>query len=90
MTRDQLDPDGPGITPEGDVGWGFGVDVQRRPGSGPRSPGSYGWVGGLGTTWMNDPAVGLVGVLFTNQALTSPEFPPVMSDFWQAAYAALG
>jgi CubicO group peptidase (beta-lactamase class C family) len=89
MTTDQLDPDGPGIAPDGATGWGYGVDVQRRPGEGPRSPGSYGWVGGLGTLWMNDPAEDLVGVLLTNQAMTSPEMTAVMTAFWAAVYAEL-
>ncbi len=88
MTRDQLPPH-LAIIPDGATGWGFGVDVQRRPGDGPRSPGSYGWVGGLGTAWMNDPALDLVGVLFTNQAMTSAELPPLMGAFWDAVYAAL-
>jgi hypothetical protein len=38
---------------------------------------------------MNDPAFDLVGVLLTTQAMTSPEPPPVMSDFWDAVYAHL-
>jgi CubicO group peptidase (beta-lactamase class C family) len=88
MTSDQLPPN-LAITPDGATGWGFSVDVQRRLSDGPRSPGSYGWIGGLGTAWMNDPALDLVGILFTNQALGSPELPPVMAAFWDAVYAAL-
>jgi CubicO group peptidase (beta-lactamase class C family) len=87
MTTDQI-PGLDGVSPDGSAGWGFGLDVQRRPGDGPRSPSSYGWVGGLGTAWMNDPAEELVGVLYTNQAMTSPIAPKVMADFWIAVYAA--
>jgi CubicO group peptidase (beta-lactamase class C family) len=89
MATDQI-PDLPAISADGATGWGFGVDVQRTAGAGPRSPGSYGWVGGLGTVWMNDPVEDLVGVLLTNQALTSPEMTGVMTDFWEAVYDNLG
>lgn len=88
MTSDQL-PAHVNIEGSGDLGWGFGVDVQRRRGDGPRSTGSYSWTGGLGTTWLSDPATGLIGVLFTNQALGSPQAPPVMDEFWRTAYDAI-
>ena len=89
MTTDQI-PDLPAISPDGATGWGFGVDVQRGEGEGRRSPGSYGWVGGLGTLWMNDPAEDLVGVLLTNQAMMSPAMTGVMTDFWDAVYDQRG
>ena len=54
-----------------------------------RSVGSYGWDGGLGTTWANDPAEDLYGVLLTNQTWTSPTPPPVAQDFWTCTYTAL-
>lgn len=88
MTTDRLPAD-VGIDDSGDLGWGFGVDVQRRHGDGPRSPGSYSWTGGLGTTWLNDPATGLVGILFTNQHVLSPGVTEVFDEFWRAAYDAL-
>jgi CubicO group peptidase (beta-lactamase class C family) len=53
------------------------------------SAGTYSWDGGLGSTWANDPAEDLVGVLLTNQAWTSPTPPAVCDDFWTAAYAAI-
>jgi CubicO group peptidase (beta-lactamase class C family) len=87
MTTNQLDPNGPGIGGDGSVGWGFGVDVQVRPGTGARPVGSYGWVGGLGTAWLNDPSSRTVAVVLTNQALVSPEPPPVMGDFWAAVFS---
>jgi len=54
-----------------------------------RSVGTYGWDGGLGTSWANDPAEDLVGILLTNQAWTSPSPPPVSQDFWTCTYAAI-
>jgi CubicO group peptidase (beta-lactamase class C family) len=53
------------------------------------SPGSYGWNGGLGTAWFNDPAGDPTLILLTQRAMTSPEPPPVFRDFWASAYAAL-
>jgi CubicO group peptidase (beta-lactamase class C family) len=76
-------------TPTGDLGWGFGLSVQvRRRGLGP-SVGTYGWAGGLGTSWANDPAEDLTGILLTNQMFSSPAPPPVVADFWTCAYTAL-
>ncbi|MBV9952162.1 MAG: beta-lactamase family protein [Acidimicrobiia bacterium] len=72
----------------GDPGWGFGVGVQTTR-TDVRSPGTYSWDGGLGTSWANDPVEGLIGVLMTNQMFMSPEPPAVVQDFWTCAYAAL-
>ena len=76
--------------PTGDLGWGFGLSVQiRRRGLAP-SVGTYGWAGGLGTSWANDPAEDLTGIILTNQMFGSPAPPPVIADFWTCAYTALG
>jgi CubicO group peptidase (beta-lactamase class C family) len=84
LTPEQLATCAP--DPSGAQGWGFGVGVQVR--ATPTSPlGSYGWSGGLGSSWANDPATGVVGVLMTNQAWTSPVPPPVVTDFWTAIVA---
>jgi CubicO group peptidase (beta-lactamase class C family) len=87
LTDDQLRtsaPGGPGAGP----GWGFGVCVELRRRD-LRSVGTNGWDGGFGSSWANDPAEGLVGVLLTNQMWESPQPPPVCADFWTATYAAL-
>jgi CubicO group peptidase (beta-lactamase class C family) len=52
-------------------------------------PRGYGWEGGSGTAWRNDPVSGLTGILLTQRMMTSPEPPAVARDFWSAAYAAL-
>jgi CubicO group peptidase (beta-lactamase class C family) len=78
-----------GPDPAGALGWGFGVGVQRRRTGPARSVGTYGWDGGLGSSWANDPVEGLTGILLTNQMWTSPSPPPVCLDFWTAAYAAI-
>ena len=54
-----------------------------------RPVGSYGWDGGLGSSWANDPAEGLIGIIMTNQMWTSPNPPAVCRDFWTSAYAAI-
>jgi CubicO group peptidase (beta-lactamase class C family) len=92
MTTDQIGA-GPGVagpSPDGSQGWGFGVGIQvRRTGPGP-SVGGYGWAGGLGSTWGNDPEKGLVGVVLTTDAFVSAFPPPaVIQDFWTCVYAAL-
>ena len=62
----------PGPSPDGSQGWGLGVGVQvRRTGPTP-NVGSYGWAGGLGSSWANDPAERLVGVVLTTDMFTRP------------------
>jgi CubicO group peptidase (beta-lactamase class C family) len=75
------------------LGWGLmmavpaaGVDPATAPAGFHRG---YGWEGGSGTAWRNDPATGLTGILLTQRMLASPEAPAVARDFWSAAYAAL-
>ncbi|HEX4902138.1 MAG TPA: serine hydrolase domain-containing protein [Acidimicrobiales bacterium] len=80
----------PGITHDGSVGWGFGVGVQLRRTGLARTVGSYGWDGGLGSSWANDPAEGLVGVvLSTDMFAGSDALPHPLTDFWTTVYAAL-
>jgi CubicO group peptidase (beta-lactamase class C family) len=91
MTTNQLTPAqlaAGGPDPDEGQGWGLGLGVRLRRAGTALSPGSYGWDGGLGTVWANDPAEDVVGVLLTNQAWTSPVPPPVARDFWTATYAA--
>jgi CubicO group peptidase (beta-lactamase class C family) len=79
-----------GPSPDGSEGWGLGVGVQlRRTGVGP-TEGSYGWAGGLGSAWGNDPREIVVGVVLTTDAFAGPNPPPaVIRDFWTGVYAAI-
>jgi CubicO group peptidase (beta-lactamase class C family) len=70
-------------------GYGFGVSMVTRR-TDQRSLGTYGWTGGLGTSWNNDPREGLTGLLLTQRAWESPIVPPIHRDFWTLAYAAIG
>jgi CubicO group peptidase (beta-lactamase class C family) len=87
LTDEQLVTSAPGA-PEGTVGWGFGVSVQVEAAAG-RSAGTYGWDGGFGTSWANDPEEDVVGVLLTSEMWSSPEPPPVCRDFWSGVHAAI-
>jgi CubicO group peptidase (beta-lactamase class C family) len=92
MTTDHLTPAQvatAGPDPDGSLGWGFGLAVRiaRR---GPQSVGTYGWEGGLGSSWANDPAEDVTGVVLSTRMWGSPEGTTLVTDFWTAAYAALG
>ncbi len=72
------------------TGWGFGVGVTVRRTGLTRTVGSYGWDGGLGTSWANDPAERLIGVvLSTDMFAGNAALPHPLADFWTTVYAAL-
>ncbi|MGB8324572.1 MAG: hypothetical protein WCE52_16555 [Candidatus Acidiferrum sp.] len=52
------------------------------------SGGRFGWTGGYGTTAYTDPAEGMIGILFTQRMMDSPEPPRVFTDFWTLPYGA--
>lgn len=89
MTTDQLTPRqrATGALLLGGRGWGFGLSVIDSPGTG-GAPKGYGWSGGFGTTWLNDPEEDLVAILCT-QVLASAESAAVEAEFWSATYRAL-
>jgi hypothetical protein len=51
--------------------------------------GQYGWNGGMGTIWNNDPSEAMVTLLLTHASWTSPRPPALVSDFLTGAYAAI-
>ncbi|MCU1345824.1 MAG: hypothetical protein JWL70_2090 [Acidimicrobiia bacterium] len=70
-------------------GWGFGVSMATAR-TEPSAPiGSYGWDGGMGTCWTNDPTEDMVTLLLTQCAWVSPVRPAVAGDCWTSAYAAI-
>jgi CubicO group peptidase (beta-lactamase class C family) len=94
MTTDQLMPEQKavsGLVPGyfESHGWGFGMSVVTRRTEIAETPGRYGWDGGLGTSWHSDPAEGMVTILMTQRAWTSPSPPEVCRDFWTTAYQAI-
>jgi CubicO group peptidase (beta-lactamase class C family) len=94
MTSDHLTPEQKalgGFFPDDfdGRGWGFGVGVITRRDRAYEPVGQYGWDGGLGTIWRNDPSEQLVTILLTNTTWTSPRPPDAALDFLAAAYAAI-
>jgi CubicO group peptidase (beta-lactamase class C family) len=69
--------------------WGFGMSVDIHRNQVFHTPGRFGWTGGYGTTAYTDPAKGMIGILFTQRMMDSPEPPKVFTDFWTLAYGAL-
>ena len=70
-------------------GWGFGVSIVTRRDHPAAPVGQYGWDGGLGTIWRNDPSEQMVTILLTNVAWTSPRPPDIALDCLTGAYAAI-
>jgi CubicO group peptidase (beta-lactamase class C family) len=68
-------------------GWGFCLGVTTDPAA--AIPRGYGWDGGLGTSWRNDPDLGLIGILLTQRPMTAPKMTETATDFWRLAYAAV-
>jgi CubicO group peptidase (beta-lactamase class C family) len=62
--------------------WGFCQAVYED--------GSFGWDGGLGTSWLVDPQRELVVIVLTQRMFESPETPATHREIQAAAYAALG
>lgn len=94
MTTDQLTPEQKaisGLIPGSfdGRGWGFGVSVITRRDEPARPVGTFGWDGGMGTSWYADPREDLVGILMTQYAWTSPQEPDICRDFWTLAYASI-
>ena len=94
MTTDQLTPaqkEVSGFFP-GDFdarGWGFGVGICTRREHPAMPVGQYGWDGGLGSIWRNDPSEQMVTILMTNASWTSPNPSDIALDFLTGAYAAI-
>jgi len=70
-------------------GWGYGVGVMEGPNPYGVAQGAYGWNGGFGTSWFNDPAKGLTAILLTQRVFDGPDPPQLHKDFWRGAYAAV-
>jgi CubicO group peptidase (beta-lactamase class C family) len=94
MITDQLTPEQKAVSGffPGDFdarGWGFCVGIVTRR-EDPAAPvGQYGWDGGMGSIWRNDPSEQMVAILLTNASWTSPRAPAVAQDFLTGAYAAI-
>ena len=86
MTTDQLTPAQKargGLVPGFFDGWSWGFCQAVY------DSGAFGWDGGLGTTWLVDPAQDLTVIVLTQRMFESPDPPKVHRDIQAAAYAAL-
>jgi CubicO group peptidase (beta-lactamase class C family) len=92
MTSDHLTP---GQRADSDIffgthsSWGFGMAVDISRDETFHNPGRFGWNGGCGTTAYTDPAQEMIGILFTQRMMESPQPPRVFTDFWTLAYGAI-
>ena len=62
-------------------GFGFGMSVVTHFGDCSGSVGTFGWDGGLGTSWYCDPREHMVSILMTQAMWTSPAPAHVCLDF---------
>ncbi|KAA9158928.1 beta-lactamase family protein [Amycolatopsis acidicola] len=69
-------------------GWGLGMSVVTARTDISAVPGTFGWDGGLGTSWLSDPREDLVALMFSQRA-GFPQFSPHFRDFWTGVYQAL-
>ncbi len=87
-TVDAMTTSGMTIDEDAGVGWGLGLGVITRDSPDGRHAGTYGWEGGMGTSWWNDPVSRTTAILLTNQMWASPSPPDVVPAFWRAAFGA--
>jgi len=93
MTADQLTPEQrttSGFGPDffADHGWGFCLYIVTRR-TQYSSVGSYGWGGGMGTLWENDPREDMITVLMTQTGQASNTPSGIFVDFPSLAYGAI-
>jgi CubicO group peptidase (beta-lactamase class C family) len=88
MTSDALTPANKafGALAPGDFdhhSWGLGMAVVTARDDLHMHPGSYGWDGGLGSSWYADPSTKTTGILLTSRSWTEPSPPPMFRAFWR-------
>jgi len=67
-------------------GWSYGMSVAVTPDEVSAAPGRYGWEGGYGTLWFNDPASGRTVILLTQ--VSDALFNGTFTEFGKLALAA--
>jgi CubicO group peptidase (beta-lactamase class C family) len=70
-------------------GWGFGGAVVTRRDPTGANPGSYGWSGGFGTSFIVDPAAEMVAILLVQRLMRSPDDSALNEEFLTLAYQAI-
>ncbi|WP_437878402.1 serine hydrolase domain-containing protein [Sorangium sp. So ce513] len=69
-------------------GWGHGLAVVTAPDAVSEVPGRHGWDGGFGTSCINDPGRGLIGIVMTQSS--GFLFSGSLERFWRSVYLATG
>jgi len=88
MTTNVLTPEqiaGGGFVLSG-RGWGHGMSVAVTPDEVSDTPGRYGWEGGYGTLWFNDPASGRTVILLSQ--VSDALFNGTFTEFGRLALTA--
>jgi CubicO group peptidase (beta-lactamase class C family) len=67
-------------------GWGHGMSVAVTPDEVSETPGRYGWEGGYGTLWFNDPTSGRIVILLTQ--VSDALFNGTFTEFGRLALTA--
>jgi CubicO group peptidase (beta-lactamase class C family) len=67
-------------------GWGYGMRVSTAPDAITAIPGRYGWDGGFGSSWINDPTRKVIAVVMTQSS--DFLFDGGLEAFWHGVYAA--
>ena len=70
-------------------GWGYGMSVVTDAIPGQPAPGSFGWIGGYGSSWISDPSRDLTMILLTQHEFSSASGDPIHQEFQSDAYRAL-
>jgi CubicO group peptidase (beta-lactamase class C family) len=70
-------------------GWGYGMSVVLDTIPGQPLAGSFGWIGGFGSSWISDPSQDLTMILMTQHEFTSASGDPIHQEFQANAYRAL-
>jgi CubicO group peptidase (beta-lactamase class C family) len=66
--------------------WGYGAGIQVGPTELTPTPGAYGWDGGFGTSWVNEPNRNVISIVMTQSS--DFLFNGALQRYYQAVYAA--
>ena len=73
----------------GGRGWGYGMSVVTDAIANGPAAGSFGWVGGFGSSWISDPSKDLTMILMTQREFVSAAGDPIHQEFRENTYRAL-
>jgi CubicO group peptidase (beta-lactamase class C family) len=67
-------------------GWGYGMSVVIEATPGQPAPGSFGWIGGYGSSYVSDPVADLTLILMTQHEFSNASADPIHQEFQANAY----